>query len=115
MAWLMTDVSYHLLFGPSSFDKADPVHLVLDGAELAAMIWLALNANRTWPLWAAALQVICMSGHVAVTIEPDGMRRAYWAITQLPQYGQLAAMLLGTVAHVRRQRRIGPYRSWRLA
>lgn len=111
--WFMADVVYHLLFGPSGFDRVDPVHLVLDGAELAAMTWLALNANRTWPMWAAAFQVICMSGHVAVTIEPGGMRRAYWAITQLPQYGQLAAMLLGTWAHRRRARQIGPYRSWR--
>jgi hypothetical protein len=113
MIGLMADAAYHLEFGPSGFDKVDPVHLVLDSAELAAMTWLALKANRTWPLWAAALQVICMSGHVAVTIEP-GMRRAYWAITQLPQYGQLAALLLGTIAHRRRLRRIGEYRSWRV-
>ena len=113
MVWLFADVGYHLLFGPSGFDKADPVHVVLDGAQLAAMIWLALNSNRTWPMWAAALQLICLSGHIAVTVEPGGMRRAYWAITQLPQYGQLLAMLLGTAAHARRARQIGPYRSWR--
>jgi uncharacterized membrane protein len=70
-------------------------------------------ANRTWPLWAAAFQVVAMSGHLAVALHPEGMRRAYWAITQLPQYGQLAALLIGAAAHARRVRTVGAYRSWR--
>jgi len=113
-AWVLIDATYHLLFGPSGFDRVDPVHLVLDGGELAAIVWLALNANRTWPLWAAAAQVICVSGHLAALIEPGGMRRAYWAMTQLPQYIQLLALLLGATAHARRVRLLGRYRSWRL-
>ena len=42
------------------------------------------------------------------------MRRAYWAMTQLPQYIQLTALLAGAWAHARRERLIGPYRSWRV-
>jgi len=114
VGWVLIDAIYHVLFGPSGFDKVDPVHLVLDGGELAAIVWLALNANRTWPLWAAAAQVICVSGHLALLIEGDGMRRAYWAMTQLPQYIQLLALLLGATAHARRVRLMGHYRSWRL-
>ena len=34
--WILSDVGYHQILGPSSFDEVDPVHLVLDGAELAA-------------------------------------------------------------------------------
>jgi hypothetical protein len=114
VGWIATDAMYHVLFGLSGFDKVDPVHLVLDGGELAAILWLALNANRTWPLWAAAAQVICVSGHIAGLIEPGGMRRAYWAMTQLPQYVQLTALLVGATAHARRVRLMGRYRSWRL-
>lgn len=114
VGWVLTDAFYHVLFGPSAFDRVDPVHLVLDGAELAAIVWLALNANRTWPLWAAAAQVICVSGHIALLLEPNGMRRAYWAMTQLPQYIQLTALLIGATAHARRTRLMGRYRSWRL-
>ena len=112
--WIMIDVSYHLVFGPSGFARVDPVHLVIDGGELIAIVWLALRANRMWPLWAAAAQLICVSGHIALFIEP-GMRRAYWAMTQLPPYIQVAALLLGAVAHARRFERIGPYRSWRFS
>ena len=115
VCWVITDVSYHLVFGPSGFDAVDPVHLVLDGVELVAIVWLALRANRMWPLWAAAAQLICVSGHVAVLVSPEGMRRAYWAMTQLPPYIQLTALLLGAIAHARRYERIGPYRSWRFS
>lgn len=113
VCWIITDALYHLVFGPSGFDRVDPVHLVLDGGELVAIVWLALRANRIWPLWAAAAQLICVSGHLAVLVSPEGMRRAYWALTQLPQYIQLMALMLGVVAHARRLERIGPYRSWR--
>jgi hypothetical protein len=114
-ALFVVDIAYHLLFGPSGFEKVDPVHLVLDGAELAAITSLALRANRMWPLWAAAAGVICYSGHIAAFIEPGGMRRAYWAMTQIPPYIQLVALLIGVAAHTRRARRLGRYRSWRMA
>lgn len=115
VAWVIADVTYHLMFGPSGFDTVDPVHLWLDGAELAAIVWLALRANRMWPLWAAAAQLICVTGHIAVFIQPDGIRRAYWAMTQIPPFIQVAALICGAIAHARRERIIGPYRSWRVA
>lgn len=115
VGWIVIDDLYHLLFGFSNFDVVDPVHVVLDGALLAAIMWLALRANRIWPLFAAAAQVMCVSGHVAVLFEPDGAHQAYWAMTQLPQYIQLTALLMGAAAHARRERMIGPYRSWRVA
>ena len=111
----VADIAYHLLFGRSEFEAVDPVHLVLDGAEMAAIMGLALRANRMWPLWAAAAGLICYTGHVAAFIEPGGMRRAYWAMTQIPPYIQLLALVIGIAAHARRERRLGPYRSWRLA
>jgi hypothetical protein len=114
-ALFVTDIAYHMVFGPSGFDKVDPVHLVLDGSELIAIMWLALRANRMWPLWAAAAALICYSGHFALLIQPHGMRRAYWAMTQLPPFIQVFALLMGAAAHARRTRKVGNYRSWRLA
>lgn len=115
VGWILTDAAYHLLFGPSGFDTVDPVHVVLDGGELIAITALALRANRLWPLWAAAAQLICVCGHLAAFIEPGGMTQAYWALTQMPQYIQLVALMMGASAHAKRERKVGRYRSWRIA
>ena len=111
---VLADTVYHLLFGPSGFDRVDPWHLFLDLTMLGFLMWLALRANRIWPLFVAAAQLLSVTGHIAVIVQPDGMRRAYWAMTQLPQYIQFTALLAGAWAHARRERLIGPYRSWRV-
>lgn len=115
VGWIAAHTVRYLLAGPATYIEVDPFHLTLDTIELLAITLLALRANRVWPLFAAAAQLICVIGHVSAIIEPGGMRRAYWAITQLPQYIQLTALLLGTVAHTRRERRRGAYRSWRFS
>ena len=115
IVWLATDIGYHMLFGPSGFVVVDPAHLVIDGAELVAIVWLALRANRIWPLWAAAAQVMTFTGHLVVMIGDSGINYAYWAMTQLPPYIQLFALVCGAAFHARRYRRIGHYRSWRLS
>ena len=115
IVWILTDVTYHLLFGPSGFVVVDPAHLVIDGAELVAIVWLALRANRMWPLWAAAAQLMTFMGHIAVIIGESGWNYAYWAMTQVPPYMQLIALVCGAAFHNRRFRRIGHYRSWRLS
>ena len=43
----------------------------------------------------------------------SGINRAYWAMTQLPPYIQLFALVCGAAFHNRRLQRIGHYRSWR--
>lgn len=114
-AWVAVSVIHDLMFGPAGFVHVNVPHAAFDLAELIAILWLALRANRLWPLWAAAAQLICVSGHFAALIEPGGMRRAYWAMTQIPPFIQIAALALGAIAHARRERRIGRYRSWRPA
>lgn len=114
VGWNTADFFYHLIQGPSAFVWVDNWHLLLDGAMLATTMWVALRANRMWPLWVAAAAVISFSGHLAVLVRPEGNARAYWALTQLPQYVQLVALMLGTYAHAMRLQRLGgPYRSWR--
>lgn len=113
LSWVSASVLRSAIQGPADFHAVDPMRFALDAAELIAIVVLALNANRIWPLWAAAAQLICVFGHISAMIEPGGMRRAYWMMTELPPFIQITALSLGVAAHVARQKRIGPYRSWR--
>lgn len=109
------DVANHTWFGRPDWFAVNPGHLVIDGWAFVTLLWVALYANRGWPLWVSSSQVIVVLGHVAKAWELDMVRRAYWAMTQIPFVFQLLVLGLGTAMHVARQRRIGVYHAWRLA
>jgi hypothetical protein len=111
---MLVDVLNHALFAPPQFVTVDPGHLVIDSSTLVALLWIALKANRGWPLWVCAAQNIVILGHVGKLFEMRAVFRGYWAMTQVPILLQLAFLAVGTLAHVSRARRIGPYHSWRL-
>lgn len=88
---------------------------LIDLVEFGLLFFLALNANRVWPIFSAAAQLVAVAGSLAVWGSKGGMQIAYWAVTQLPLFGQLAALAFGTYFHWRRQAAVGPYRDWRVA
>lgn len=108
------DVGNHGLFGDPAWYTVNPGHLVIDSWAFLTLLWVALYANRGWPLWVSASQVLVILGHVAKLWEPEMVRRAYWTMTQIPFLFQLVVLAIGTAAHMQRQRRIGRYHSWRL-
>ena len=114
LASAAVDGLYHLIAGPAQFVTVDPGHLVIDASMLVLLMWVALRANRGWPLWACSAQVIVMLGHIGKLFELRDVYRGYWAMTQMPVLLQLAFLAIGTWAHVGRRKAIGPYHSWRL-
>ncbi len=111
--WHLADPIYHWLFTQPQFRHFDAGHFVLDSILFGIVGGVALRANRLWPIFASAAQMIVITGHFSMLLGMDGMQRAYYAMTQLPFYVQLLALLAGTVAHNRRMKRIGRYRDWR--
>ncbi len=101
--------------GQWNFSAFSGRRFVSDLVELGLLLSLALHANRVWPIFSAAAQLVAVAGSLAVWSSAEGMQVAYWAVTQLPLFGQLAALALGTFFHLRRQAVVGPYRDWRLA
>ncbi|MDE2596771.1 MAG: hypothetical protein KGL44_07845 [Sphingomonadales bacterium] len=111
----VVDLFYHALFGMARYATIDLGHMAINAACMVGFITLALQANRVWPIWCCALQLIMALGHLGELAYPQGAPMAYWLMTGPPTMGQTLAVTLGTVAHWRRTARIGRYRNWRLA
>lgn len=110
---LSVDLLVRELVGSWDFGAFSSTRLLIDLVEFGLLLVLALSANRVWPIFSAAAQLLAVGGSLAVWGSPGGIDLAYWAVTQVPLFGQLAALACGTCFHLRRQARIGPYRDWR--
>lgn len=113
-ATFLLDLGNHALFGDPAWFAINPGHVVIDVWAFLALMWVALRANRGWPLCVSAGQMIVVLAHLAKLWEPSMVRKAYWGMTQMPFVLQLVVLALGTSAHIARARRIGWYHSWRL-
>lgn len=99
-----------------SFSKAVmQVHLLID--VVAAMLFtaIALRANRNYPLWIAGFQLVALGGYLVNLIAVGVSPLAVVILTVGPSYFQLLVLFGGFVRHLRRERRYGPYRAWRIA
>jgi hypothetical protein len=113
MTAVFSDNLNHWLFGTPNYFTINPGHLVLDGWQLIVLVWVALYANRGWPLWVGALQMIAVAGHLSKLFDIAEIRRGYWVMISVPGYVQLVVLWVGLASHARRVERIGPYAAWR--
>lgn len=113
MTGLFADRINHWLYGTPSYFTINPGHLVLDGWQLIVLVWIALYANRGWPLWVGALQMIIVAGHMSKLVDLSAVRRGYWVMIAVPGYLQLVVLWIGLASHIRRVERIGRYAAWR--
>lgn len=114
LADYLLDCVNHAFFGDPTWFEVNPGHFVIDLWVLLTLTWVALYANRGWTLWVSATQLIVVVAHFAKLSEMEVARRSYWAITQVPFMLQGVVLMVGTWAHVQRQRRFGRYRAWRV-
>jgi hypothetical protein len=84
---------------------------------VAALIFtaIALKANRNYPLWIAGFQLVALGTHLAKLVGDEISSLALTILITGPSYCQLLLLIAGFVRHVRRERRYGHYRAWRLA
>lgn len=85
---------------------------IIDATTFVAFIFIALRANRYWPLWVAALLGIGVLGHIAKLMIPDTFWRAYAFVLAFWSYPILAMMVVGAFRHRQRLTRKGADRSW---
>jgi sensor domain CHASE-containing protein len=113
VAMLGFDIANHQIFGDPTWFEVNPGHFVIDLWALLSLTWVALKANRGWPLWISATQLLVVMAHFAKLLEIDEALRGYWIMTKMPAVAQILLVMFGTFAHMIRQRRIGPYPAWR--
>lgn len=97
---------------PPRFAAVDLVSFPTDLLLLIGFGWLALRAKRMWPLWAAALQLISVTSHIAryIHIEINPMVYAY--MKSAPTGLAIIALTIGTIGHMRRVKRFGSDPAW---
>jgi hypothetical protein len=85
---------------------------VVDVAALIAFLALALRAQRLWPLWVTAFQLIGIAGHAVRMADPHLMPWGYAFALRFWAYPMLLLLVLGTWNHQRRKARFGADKSW---
>lgn len=105
---------YRFFWGPNyQLEGADPFLTSIDTLGAACLLAIALNANRNYPLFVAALQVLAMSAHFSRGLIESIAPIAYAVMLTIPGWVQILVFGVGLLRHVVRERRYGPYRDWR--
>lgn len=99
--------------GAMLFGGYSGLYMLFDLIAFGAFMWIALNANRTYPLWLAGFQLVAIGAHGVRALGDVISPIAYAILAIGPSYGQLLVMVWGLAAHIRRKRGFGPYRDWR--
>ena len=86
--------------------------LSVDLLCVAAFLGLALRADRFWPLWVAALQIVATAFHAARFVDPDIVGRTYAFMLAIWAYPMILLMIVGTWRHRQRLARRGVDKSW---
>jgi len=99
------DPIYHAL-DPSAghYRHVDPGHLLIDLAAMAGFLTIALKANRVWPLWAAAAQLLAVMSHLLRLVDHEWTPVAYASLIRGPSYIQIVCIACGIWMNSRRTR-----------
>lgn len=97
---------------PSRFVAVDFGPFASDCIGAAGFAYLAIEARRIWPLWAAALQVLSLSAHFARWADIHIPPLVYAVMRSGPTFGVIMIILAGTALHLIRLRRHGCDPCW---
>jgi hypothetical protein len=118
IVWLFfnkgVDRIYHTFWdGTYRLNEIDVVHGTIDTLVAIGLIWVALRANRMYPLWLAAFQLIAVASHLVRNLVEAITPIAYAVMALAPSHFVTYIFIGGLIAHIRRKKRYGPYRDWR--
>jgi hypothetical protein len=97
---------------PVRFHGVELGIFIVDCAMLAALLAVALRAERFWPIWMTGLQAVAVAAHLAKMVNPLVIPWAYAAMLAFWSYPMMALLAAGTWRHRRRMAAYGADRSW---
>jgi uncharacterized membrane protein len=86
--------------------------MVIDGVALFCMAAITLHADRYWPIWITAFQIIQLLAHLPEILIPQLLPSVYGLMISVWSYPMLLILLAGTVRHQQRIRLYGNDRAW---
>lgn len=108
------DFAYHAILSRGSFYATlDLGHFAIDLAVATVFFAVALQANRVYPLWLTALQLLTLLGHFSRQVSEAIGQLAYALLSYSPFILQVTTLAVAIFLHARRVRRYGSYPSWR--
>jgi len=112
-ATVLTPLAAHGL--SMRYVQAEVGIFVVDLALLAALVVVALKADRFWPLVLAAMQLDTTAVHILKMVDADLIRITYALMIAMWSYPMQIILAVATVRHRRRLAQFGEDRAWSLA
>jgi hypothetical protein len=97
---------------PVRFHGVELGIFIVDCAMLAALLAVALRAERFWPIWMTGLQAVAVAAHLAKMVNPLVIPWAYAAMLAFWSHPMMLLLILGTWRHRRRMAVFGVDKSW---
>ena len=100
------------LFFDRVFQAVDPLNLAVDLFAFASFTLIALHANRIWPLFIAAMQLLSCASHFGRGVSHKVEQLVYAVLMAGPTVAALIILLIGTLVHRARVKRGVQTASW---
>lgn len=94
------------------FRAISGLYLLLDLGLFVAIGLLSLWADRFWPMWVAALQLVVLAGHGVRATHPELLPFIYYVATAKLAYPMILLLAIGTIRHRERLARWGSDFDW---
>lgn len=94
------------------FGSVSESYLLLDLALFVTIAALSLWADRFWPMWVAALQLVILATHGVRAFHPELLPFVYYVATAKLAYPMILLLAVGTLRHHARVARWGSDLDW---
>ena len=102
-----------VLSGPHGrYSYVEAGALTVDAVMYVALLWVALRAERYWPIWMSAMQGVQLLGHGIGLLDFKLLNLSYAIIDHTICYPMMLLLVIGVRRHQLRVARTGADISW---